>query len=149
MRAEATRMEPGWESRTIPAQDIEAVLLAQPMLLAPRVLRPFVEAYGVVAEQLAKHDPSAPLDEKEFVVECIAVGQQQLVRGRIAAAESISGELFGGALRLASNRGLKDQESRRAFADEVADVDRRLGVIQRMANRLIPGQEAAWTTSHA
>jgi glycerol-3-phosphate O-acyltransferase len=149
MRAEATLMEPGWESRTIPAGDIEAVLVAQPMLLAPRVLRPFVEAYWVVAEQLAADDRSAAFDEKEFVAECIAVGQQELVRGRIAAAESISGELFSGALRLASNRGLTDHESRRAFADEVADVDRRLGVIQRMANRLIPGQEAAWTTSHA
>jgi glycerol-3-phosphate O-acyltransferase len=149
MRAEATLMEPGWESRTVPAEDIEAVLVAQPMLLAPRVLRPFVEAYRVVAERLAEDDPSAALDEKEFVAECIAVGQQQLVRGEIAAAESISGELFGGALRLASNRGLNDTDSRRAFADEISDVDRRLGVIQRMANRLVPGQEAVWTTSHA
>ncbi len=149
MRAEATLMEPGWESRTIPAEDIEAVLMAQPMLLAPRVLRPFVEAYRVVAEQLAEDNPSAPLDEEEFVAGCIAIGQQQLVRGRITAAESISGELFGGALRLASNRGLTDHESRRAFADEVADVDRRLAVIQRMASRLIPGQGAEWTTSRA
>jgi glycerol-3-phosphate O-acyltransferase len=149
MRAESTLVEPGWESRTIPAEDIEAVLLAQPMLLAPRVLRPFIEAYRVVAEQLVEDDPSAALDEKEFVAECIAVGQQQLVRREIAAAESISGELFGGALRLASNRGLNDADSRRAFADEIADVDRRLGVIQSMANRLIPGQEATWSTSHA
>ena len=72
MRAEATLMEPGWESRTIPAEDIEAVLMAQPMLLAPRVLRPFVEAYRVVAEQLAEGNPSAPLDEEEFVAGCIA-----------------------------------------------------------------------------
>jgi glycerol-3-phosphate O-acyltransferase len=149
MRAEATLMEPGWESRRIPPADIEAVLVAQPMLMAPRVLRPFVEAYRIVADQLAKGDPSATLDEKEFVAECIAIGQQQLVRGEIAAAESISGELFGGALRLAANRGLNDANSRRAFADEIADVDRRLGVIQRMANRLIPGREAAWAISQA
>ena len=142
MRAEATLMEPGWESRTIPAEEIEAVLLAQPMLLAPRVLRPFVEAYLVVAEQLAECDPSKPIDEKALIAECIAVGQQKLVRGRIAAAESISAELFGGALRLVANRGLSGRESYRAFADELADVDRRIGVIQGMANRLIPGQAA-------
>jgi glycerol-3-phosphate O-acyltransferase len=141
MRAEATLMEPGWESRTIPAEELEAVLMAQPMLLAPRVLRPFVEAYLVVAEQLAESDPSEPIEEKTLIAECIAVGQQKLVRGRIAAAESISAELFGGALRLVSNRGLTDSESRRAFADEVRQVDRRIGVVQRMANRLIPGQE--------
>ena len=142
MRAEATLMEPGWESRTIPARDIEGVLMAQPMLLAPRVLRPFVEAYLVVAEQLADGDPSEPIDEKALIAECIAVGQQKLVRGRIAAAESISAELFGGALRLVSNRGLTDPESRRALAEEIGDVERRIGVIQRMANRLIPGQAA-------
>jgi glycerol-3-phosphate O-acyltransferase len=142
MRAEATLMEPGWESRTIPAEEIEAVLMAQPMLLAPRVLRPFVEAYLVVAEQLAESDPPEPIDEKALIAECIAVGQQKLVRGRIVAAESISAELFGGALRLVSNRGLTDRESRRAFAEELADVDRRIGVMQGMANRLIPGQEA-------
>jgi len=96
----------------------------------------------VVAEQLAESDPSEPIDEKALIAECIAVGQQKLVRGRIAAAESISAELFGGALRLVSNRGLTDPESRRAFADEVADVERRIGVIQGMANRLIPGQVA-------
>jgi glycerol-3-phosphate O-acyltransferase len=142
MRAEATLMEPGWESRTIPAEDIEAVLMTQPMLLAPRVLRPFVEAYLVVAEQLAESDPSEPNDEKALIAECIAVGQQKLVRGRIAAAESISAELFGGALRLASNRGLTDPEARRSFVEEIRDVDRRIGAIARMANRLIPGQEA-------
>ena len=142
MRAEATLMEPGWESRTIPPEQIEAVLRSQPMLLAPRVLRPFVEAYLVLAEQLAIADPAEPIDEKALIAECIAVGQQKLVRGRIAAAESISAELFGGALRLVSNRALTDLQSRRAFAEEVADVDRRIGVIAGMANRLIPGQEA-------
>src|SRR5205823_2260928 len=120
VRAEATLMVPDWEQRSIPAADLEAVLTAQPMLLAPRVLRPFVEAYRVVADRLTEHDPSGPLDEKAFVAECIAVGQQQLVRRRIAAAESISAELFGGALRLAANRELTDRDSRRAFAAELA-----------------------------
>src|SRR5205807_906986 len=133
MRAEATLIAPDWESSSIPADDTEAVLAAQPMLLAPRVLRPFVEAYRVAAEQLAERDPAEPLDENAFIAECVAVAQQQHVRGRIVAAESISGELIGGALRLAANRGLDDRESRRAFADEVADVDRRIGAIAQMA----------------
>jgi glycerol-3-phosphate O-acyltransferase len=77
------------------------------------------------------------------------VGRQQLVRGRIVAAESISAELFGGALRLAKNRGLESAEARRALADELADVDRRLGIIARTATRLIPGQDLSWTISHA
>jgi glycerol-3-phosphate O-acyltransferase len=119
------------------------------MLLAPRVLRPFVEAYRVVADQLAEHDPSEPIDDKELIAECLAVAQQRRVRGRLVSTESISSELFGGALRLAENRGLDDAASRRAFADEVADVDRRLAVLGRTAKWLIPGQEDPWKTSHA
>jgi glycerol-3-phosphate O-acyltransferase len=149
MHAEATMIAPSWESRSIGAADIEAVLEAQPMLLAPRVLRPFVEAYRVVAEQLAEHDPREPIDDEQLISDCLAVAEQQRVRGRVVSAESISGELFGGALRLAKHRGLDAGDSRRAFADEMAEVDRRLAVIGQMAQRLIPGQEAPWTTSRA
>jgi glycerol-3-phosphate O-acyltransferase len=149
VREEANLMAPDWQERTPPASEIEANLADQPMLLAPRVLRPFVEAYRIVAEQLSRHDPATPLDEKAFVDECVKVGLQQQVRGRLIAAESVSGELFRGALRLAANRGLNDRASREAFAREVADVDRRLNVLARMAARLIPDQEPSWTTSSA
>jgi glycerol-3-phosphate O-acyltransferase len=150
VRAEAELMAPDWERRAIPTDDVEAVLEAQPMLLAPRVLRPFVEAYRVVAEQLAECDPSEPIDQDALVKRCVAVGLQQHARRRIVAAESISAELFGGALRLASNRGLLDApEARVDFAREVTDVDRRIGVLAEMASRLIPGREPLWTTSHA
>jgi glycerol-3-phosphate O-acyltransferase len=119
------------------------------MLLAPRVLRPFVEGYRVVAEELARRTPPEPTDEQAFVSECVDVGLQQHVRGRLVAAESVSAELFRGAMRLSANRRLDDAAARRAFADEVADVDRRLGVIAEMASRLIPGHDQSWATSSA
>jgi glycerol-3-phosphate O-acyltransferase len=149
VRAEAELMAPGWEQRVFPTDDVEAVLFAQPMLLAPRVLRPFVEAYRVVAEQLVECDPGELQDHDALVARCLAVGRQQHARGRIAAAESISAELFAGALRLADNRGLSDARSRKEFAYEVSDVDRRIGVLARMATRLIPGQDPSWTISNA
>jgi glycerol-3-phosphate O-acyltransferase len=148
-RVEADIMAPGWVGRAITADALEGYLTAQPMLLAPRVLRPFVEGYRVVAEELARRTPPEPTDEKAFVSECVEVGLQQHVRGRLVAAESVSAELFRGAMRLAANRGLDDAAARRAFADEVADVDRRLGVIAEMASRLIPGQDQSWATSSA
>jgi glycerol-3-phosphate O-acyltransferase len=149
IRAEADLMAPGWEDQATAAEDIEGRLLGQPLLLAPRVLRPFVEAYRVVAEELARRTPPEPADEKAFVAECVEVGLQQHVRRNLVAAESVSAELFRGALRLAANRGLDTTEKRQAFAAEVADVDRRLGVIAGMASRLIPVENAAWATSNA
>jgi glycerol-3-phosphate O-acyltransferase len=149
VRAEAELMAPGWESRTTSADELEGHLTAQPLLLAPRVLRPFVEAYRVVADELARRTPPEPTDDKAFLQECVRVALQRHVRGSLVAAESVSKELFGGALRLAANRGLDDVESRRAFADEVADVDRRLGVLAAMASRLIPDRDLEWATSGA
>ena len=149
VRAESELMSPGWEQHLMPADELEALLAAQPMLLAPRVLRPFVEAYRVVAEELAAADPAEPLDQDVFVARCVEVGLQEHARGRILAAESVSAELFGGALRLAANRGLTDPESRKAFASEVSDVDRRIGVLAALATRLIPTVEPSWTISHA
>jgi glycerol-3-phosphate O-acyltransferase len=147
VRAEVELMAPGWESRSTTAGEVEGYLRDQPLLLAPRVLRPFVEAYRVVADELARRTPPEPTDEKRFLADCVQVALQQQARGRLVARESVSKELFGGALRLAANRGLDDAESRHAFARETADVDRRLGVIVQMARRLIPNADPAWATS--
>src|SRR5207247_6291630 len=102
-----------------------------------------------VAEQPPTRYPPEPLDEKAFISDCVEIGVQEHVRGRLVAAESVSAELFRGALRLASNRELNDRDTRQAFAQEVADVDRRLGVIAELATQLIPNQDPSWTTSSA
>ena len=66
-----------------PAEDIEAVLEARRCCCAPRVLRPFVEAYRVVAERLAARDPRAPVDEEEFLAR---VHRRRPAEARLRAA---------------------------------------------------------------
>ena len=44
--------------------------------LAHLVLRPFLDAYSVVAEQLATADGSEEVDELQFLAGCIRVGRQ-------------------------------------------------------------------------
>jgi glycerol-3-phosphate O-acyltransferase len=70
------------------------------------VLTSFLEAYLVVADQLA----AAPeqIDERQFVERCLGVAHQQRLQKRLASTESISRELFANALKLARNRGLLD-----------------------------------------
>jgi glycerol-3-phosphate O-acyltransferase len=155
VREEATLMDPGWEQRSNSPEQVRETLTEQPMHLAPRVLRPFVEAYQVVADELAGWDPALPLEKKAFIEECLAVGRQRRVRGQIIGAESVSAELFGGGLRVAANRGLLDadelpevlRDRRRAFAVEVSDVNRRVGVLAGIRDRTIPAQESSWVTS--
>src|SRR5213078_2703550 len=134
----------GLERRPAEPDQIRAVLAQAPVHLAHRVLGPFLEAYEVVAERLAAHDPRSPVDEAAFLAEALGVGRQYLLQRRLDNAESISGELFRGALRLAANRGLLDpggdelRARREAFAAEVRDVLRRIRAIRALA------QEAAW-----
>jgi glycerol-3-phosphate O-acyltransferase len=133
LSAELTRLDPGWESA-----DGREVLGRSRLLMAHRVLRSFVDAQLVVAERLAAHDPARPVEEKEFLAECGGVGRQMLLQGRLHGPESLSRELFSGALRLAANLDLTgpgDAElarRRQAFAARLRDVVTRVITIDEI-----------------
>jgi glycerol-3-phosphate O-acyltransferase len=81
----------------------------------------------------------------------MGLGRQYLLQRRLDSAESISGELFRGALRLAANRGLVEpggdelRVRREAFAAEVRDVVRRIHVIRALAlSGEAPARETPW-----
>jgi glycerol-3-phosphate O-acyltransferase len=101
LSAELERLDPGWETA-----DGRAVLKGSHLLMAHRVLRSFLDAQLVVAERLAAHDPAQTVPEKDFLDECGGVGQQMLLQGRLHGPESLSRELFSGALKLAANLDL-------------------------------------------
>jgi glycerol-3-phosphate O-acyltransferase len=79
-------------------------------LVAHLVLRPYIDAYRVVAEQLIVDDDVAEPDEKRFLDECLGLGRQWAMQHRIASDESVSAEMFRTALKLARHRGLLDPE---------------------------------------
>jgi glycerol-3-phosphate O-acyltransferase len=120
---ELERLHPDWDR-----VDGPTVLRRAPFLVAHRVLRSFVDAQLVVAERLAARPPRRPLQDKEFLDECGGVGQQMLLQGRLHGPESLSRELFAGALRLAAQLDLVDPgreelgERRAAFAERLRDV---------------------------
>ena len=70
-------------------------------LVSPLVLRPFLDAYHLVADRLAAWEDE-PVDEPSFLDECLRVGRQWAMQGRLASEESVSLELFKPALRLAA-----------------------------------------------
>jgi glycerol-3-phosphate O-acyltransferase len=133
LSAELTRLDPGWESA-----DGRAVLRGSHLLMAHRVLRSFLDAQLVVAERLAAHDPARTVPEKDFLDECGGVGQQMLLQGRLHGPESLSRELFSGALKLAANLDLigpgdaKMAQRRRDFAARMRDVVARVITIDEI-----------------
>jgi glycerol-3-phosphate O-acyltransferase len=105
---------------------------------AHRVLRPFLEAYRVVADGLLQESIDSAIDEKAFLAKSLALGKQYRLQRRIRSSESVSKVLFEVALRLAGNHKLLEPgpgvaDRRRAFAAAIADVIRRIDAIGTLA----------------
>jgi glycerol-3-phosphate O-acyltransferase len=140
LREELELIDPGWERRAGEPGAAQDALERSRLLLAPRVLASFLEAYLVAAERLAARDPAAPVEEKAFVARCLGVAHQQRLQGRLKSTESISRELFSNALKLAANRGLLDEdaadlpERREALAEELRTLVRRVNRLRALAS---------------
>lgn len=125
------------------AADVRQLLESADLLLAHLVLRPFLDAYHIVADRLAALGDES-LDEDAFLAECLEVGKQWELQRRIASAESRSMELFKTALRLARHRELVNgpdaahiAKRRQEFADEIATTTRRVNEIAELARRRV------------
>lgn len=128
-------------SKPAAAADVWRLLESADVLLAHLVLRPFLDAYHIVADRLAAHEDDS-FDEEGFLAECLQVGKQWELQRNIASAESRSMELFKTALRLARHRELVDgadatdiAKRRQQFADEIATATRRVNTIAELARR--------------
>ena len=139
LAAEVELHDPHWEKAFEEGPEALAELVArfQP-LSAHRVLRPFLEAYRVLADALVARDPAATLEEERFLRDCLALARQYALQRRIERQESVSKVLFASALKLARNRGLCDPATpelaarRRAFAHELREVIRRVDGVQAL-----------------
>lgn len=139
VRFEASLADPGWSDSRLAPDDLDRGLRKMPLLLAHRVIGPFLEAYLVVADRLALREPAAPVDRDSLIAESLGVARQRWLQLQLHSPESISKDLMNGAIRLADNRGLLGpggeelRRARRQFADELADVVRAVGVVRTIA----------------
>ena len=124
-----------------PERARELLVTARPHL-AHLVLRPFLDAYLVLADRLADRG-DAPVADDDLLADSLAVGQQWALQRRVASAESISLELFRTALALARHKGLLEGgagagSAREAFAAELQEAVRRVNVIGEIAAGVAP-----------
>ena len=139
VREEMDRHDPAWEERlrSGPA-GADALLALMRPLVSHVIVRPFVEAYRIVADVLANDD--AMTDDAEVTRRALGLGQQYVAQRRLRSSESVSVLLFQTALQLARNRGLLDPGQdvaarRSAFLTELRDLLRRLDRIEDLAIR--------------
>jgi glycerol-3-phosphate O-acyltransferase len=131
--------------RGLEGRSARAILDAAPMLLADRVLRSSIEAQLVVAQLLARKESRGPVHRDAFLAECLGLGRHLLLRGRISSPDSVSRELYAGALKLAENRGLSDPDGvdvmarRRAWLQQLQWLGGRLDAIAELDDCKLEG----------
>lgn len=147
LMAEIDRVDPDWEGRKValPVITPERVQLwferSKPHL-AHLVLRPFFDAYLLVANELAQAPTDEPLDRKALLQRCVGVGQQWVLQKRLHSEESVTLELFKNALLLADHMGLTSDtgsdlaERRRALSEELSTIVQALDELARSRQKV-------------
>ncbi|MCJ7815696.1 MAG: hypothetical protein MUP31_06565, partial [Xanthomonadales bacterium] len=104
LRTELERTDPRWEDRLLAGQHETLLMLSgmQP-LLAHATLLPFVEAYSVVFDLLARLGATDSLQEDECVARALKAGKQAYLQRRITSEASIGKLLFQNGYKLAQN----------------------------------------------
>jgi glycerol-3-phosphate O-acyltransferase len=126
----------------VSAHQAERWLTGSSLIVAPLVLRPYVDAYRIVAEQLATSAPDEEFDENQFLDACLRLAKQWSLQKRIASEESISGEMFTTGIKLVTHRGLLDPTApgdevtarRLLFVDELARLHRAISMLAHIAD---------------
>jgi glycerol-3-phosphate O-acyltransferase len=158
VREEMDRHDPDWEEllRAGPA-GADALLARMRPLVSHLLVRPFVEAYRLVADVLTHDDapgtladaapgaladaaPGALADDAEVIRRALGLGRQYVAQRRLRSSEAVSVLLFQTALQLMRNRGLLEAgsdmaERRRVFLAELRDLLKRLDQIEDLAIR--------------
>jgi glycerol-3-phosphate O-acyltransferase len=121
----------GWESQLDAGPDaVDTLLRAKRPLMANAMLRPFFEAYEIVADVLC--GAPADIDDKELTTMALGVGSQYSAQGLVSSAESVSALLFATGRQVAADQKLLGSsaigatadlgERRRAFLAELRDI---------------------------
>ena len=129
---------PEWEGESFTAGDVLQRMGSLQLILAHRVIGPILEAYRVLAEELALLGDQ-PADESALVERSLKVAHQRWLQKMLPTAESISRDYFRNAAKVAAKLGLFDAETedlaqqREAFAAELRETVRQLDQLRGIA----------------
>jgi glycerol-3-phosphate O-acyltransferase len=149
LRAELDLFDPDWTKRIRAAGTAAELLLqrgaADPLLVAHRALRSFLDAQWIVGSWLASLDPRTAIDRDHVIRTLLGIGRQHVLQGRVYGEESVSSELFAAALKAAANRdvlgpGRDDVRAGRiAWLEQIEEVIERLRMIDELEQELLEG----------
>ncbi|PRC41288.1 glycerol-3-phosphate acyltransferase, partial [Mycobacterium sp. ITM-2017-0098] len=124
--AEEMSWHKDWETHVeAGGEQIDALLRAKRPAIAGPLLRPFFEAYQIVADALL--DAPAEIAEKDLTTKALGLGQQYVAQGRVQSTESASALLFTTARQVAADQHLLEpaadlDDRRREFRRELRGI---------------------------
>jgi glycerol-3-phosphate O-acyltransferase len=139
IESELVLKDPAWEKRLESASEsIGEQLERHAPLVAPLTVRPFFEAYSVVATELVRRGDDPMVDRAEFVRACEGHGRQRLLQQLVHSPESASRPLLETGLQLADHAGLTSTRGdvgarRRAFAADLKSILKDIDVVEASA----------------
>lgn len=145
--AEELSWQNGWEEQvTAGEQRVEELLRTKSPLLAGAMLRPFFEAYEIVADVLL--DAPAEIDEKDLTKKALGLGNQYVAQSRVRSNEAVSALLFATARQVAADQDLLAPapdlgERRTAFRDELRAILRDMDKVEQIARERFIAREIA------
>ena len=107
---EMAQHSPAWEDR-LRAGEADVLMAEMRPLVSHIMVRPFVEAYRIVADVLVNDDVAASNEDSEVISRALGLGHQYVAQRRLRSSESVSVLLFQTGLQLARNRGLFESGS--------------------------------------
>jgi glycerol-3-phosphate O-acyltransferase len=127
-----------WEQRIACGGDMTRELLRDKHpLMAATMLRPYFEAYSIVADVL-HHLPDEPFDNTDLIQRALGLGRQYVAQ-RVRSNESVSTLLFATARQVVADQGLLTtpsadlRERRAAFQSELRGILVDLDTVERLA----------------
>lgn len=133
IKAELDRTDPRWSQRLEAGKTgIKSLIRKLQPLMGHAALLPFVEAYIVVFEMLARLEEGEAPELDQIVEQGLIEGRQALLLRRITSEASIGKILFENGFRLAENEGLAGNtdaaviKRRKAFLSELRSLARRM-----------------------
>ena len=145
--AEELTWNDDWESQLDAGPDaVDALLLAKRPLMADAMLRPFFEAYEIVADVLC--DAPTDIGDKELTKMALGVGSQYAAQGLVSNTESVSALLFATARQVAADQKLLEpssdlRERRRAYLGELREIIADMERIYQLSREQFYARETA------
>jgi glycerol-3-phosphate O-acyltransferase len=135
--AEEMSWHEDWERHVAAGgEETDAILRAKRPLVAGAILRPFIEAYEIVADVLRGTPPD--IGEKDLTTLALGVGSQYIAQHRVRSNESVSALLFATARQVIADQNLLEpaadlEERRAAFLRELRDILGDMGKVEEFS----------------